>query len=627
MKRSPLIFLFAGLLLSGFCAQKGSGERFSYSPEKPTPGSEITLRYNPAGRSLEEASKIDCVVYLYSKGVPEAKEFSMEKTKNVWTASFTTNITTRGVIIKFLADSEADNNDKQGYTITLYGEDGKPVPGGLAGLAEACSSWGRYSAGLDFDKELTLAKFDEDFKLHPEIKRDYLSSYLTLLASLRTQEGNETIVKELEELGKKEDLSLEELAMMVNLYKRISEPEAAEHYAEIIRKKDPKGDFFQSERFMEFYQTKDIDKKLALLEKFKKEFPGSPRLSTWNTYILLAYQQRGDYNKVKEYLGKCPEVNSSICNNIAWDMAQKNINLELAEEIAKKAVDLAREERLKPPTEKPPAWTEKEWQENLGFSLGMALDTYGFILLKLNKAGALPALEEAVQLTHEKSAEINERYAEALVKSGSAEKAAAELEKFIRAGEATAKMKDIYKHACLQAKGSVEEAEQRLKELEEEAREKLKAELKKKMILRPAPDFVLVDLDGKSVSLSSLKGKTVILDFWATWCGPCLAAFPGMKIAVEKFKPDTTVEFLFVNSWERVEDWKKNALDFITKNNYPFHVLLDTENKVIAAYKVEGIPTKFVIDKKGKIRFESVGFSGNTEKMVEELSLLIEILR
>jgi len=65
----------------------------------------------------------------------------------------------------------------------------------------------------------------------------------------------------------------------------------------------------------------------------------------------------------------------------------------------------------------------------------------------------------------------------------------------------------------------------------------------------------------------------------------------------------------------------------MTKNNYPFHVLLDTENKVITSFGVDGIPTKFIIDKKGKIRFKSVGFSGSADKLVEELSQMIEMLR
>src|SRR5690606_41666590 len=71
---------------------------------------------------------------------------------------------------------------------------------------------------------------------------------------------------------------------------------------------------------------------------------------------------------------------------------------------------------------------------------------------------------------------------------------------------------------------------------------------------RPAPGFSLKDLDGKEVSLEDLKGKVVVLDFWATWCAPCIKSFPAMQMAVDKYKEDPEVAFLFINTWERQED-------------------------------------------------------------------------
>lgn len=71
----------------------------------------------------------------------------------------------------------------------------------------------------------------------------------------------------------------------------------------------------------------------------------------------------------------------------------------------------------------------------------------------------------------------------------------------------------------------------------------------------------------------------------------------------------------------------KGADEFIKKNNYTFHVLLDTEDKVIGSYGVEGIPTKFVIDPAGRIRFKSIGYDGSADKLVDEMSAVIDVLK
>jgi len=100
-----------------------------------------------------------------------------------------------------------------------------------------------------------------------------------------------------------------------------------------------------------------------------------------------------------------------------------------------------------------------------------------------------------------------------------------------------------------------------------------------------------------------------------------------MKKAVEKYSDNPEVEFLFINTWERVDDKKKNAEDFLQRTKYPFHVLMDDENVVVEKYKVQGIPTKFIIGGNGKIRFQSVGFSGVESEVLEELDQMIEMIK
>jgi peroxiredoxin len=152
--------------------------------------------------------------------------------------------------------------------------------------------------------------------------------------------------------------------------------------------------------------------------------------------------------------------------------------------------------------------------------------------------------------------------------------------------------------------------------------------------LEPAPSFTLMDLEGKSVSLKDLKGKVVVLDFWATWCAPCIKSFPAMQMAVEKYKEDPGVEFLFINTWERQENPTEFVRAFMEKRGFDFTVLMDIKdpvskrNPVVERYGVNGIPVKFIIDADGNIRHTVTGFmGGDNQAQVQELADLIESSR
>jgi len=128
--------------------------------------------------------------------------------------------------------------------------------------------------------------------------------------------------------------------------------------------------------------------------------------------------------------------------------------------------------------------------------------------------------------------------------------------------------------------------------------------------IRGAPDFTLEDLDGNKVSLSDYKGKIVILDFWATWCHPCVEELPHIQKLHEKFKEEEIVVLTINMDWE-----KEKVRSFMEKHEYTFKVLLCTD-EVRKAYGVTGIPSVFVIDKQGMIQANYVGYGEDIEQKI-----------
>jgi thiol-disulfide isomerase/thioredoxin len=117
-----------------------------------------------------------------------------------------------------------------------------------------------------------------------------------------------------------------------------------------------------------------------------------------------------------------------------------------------------------------------------------------------------------------------------------------------------------------------------------------------------ASDFTLRDLLGKTHTLARLKGKVVLLDFWATWCGPCRLTMPRVAKIHQEYK-GKGVEVFSINVGEPAA----RAGAYIKKNGYAFTTLLDTDTQVATHYKVTGIPTLVVIDRNGTISSYLVG--------------------
>ncbi|WP_293936169.1 TlpA family protein disulfide reductase [Sphingobacterium sp. UBA5996] len=137
-------------------------------------------------------------------------------------------------------------------------------------------------------------------------------------------------------------------------------------------------------------------------------------------------------------------------------------------------------------------------------------------------------------------------------------------------------------------------------------------------------DFSIVDMDKKPLLESGLKDKIVIIDFWATWCKPCIASFPYLHQVYKKYADDPLVKFVVLNSgsgnsWEDAYKWAQANPQF----DFPFYY--NQDKKLSGKLDITSIPTTLILDKKGNIRFRKVGFEG--EKLLQSLDAMIEYLK
>jgi len=138
-----------------------------------------------------------------------------------------------------------------------------------------------------------------------------------------------------------------------------------------------------------------------------------------------------------------------------------------------------------------------------------------------------------------------------------------------------------------------------------------------------APLAVLKSLDGKTVDLTAMKGKVIVLDFWATWCGPCRKGLPLLQEFAESMKGNDKVVIYPVNVWEQSkgDELNKKVEEFWTKQKFTMTTLLDPEAALIGKYGFQGIPAFVIVGPDGKLAATHLGYD---PKLVETLKAEVQ---
>jgi peroxiredoxin len=590
----------------------------------PQAGQSVAFSYTPQA-DLVNAQEIEIYAYLNDGTTkkPAMQKLSLEKAGKIWKGQIPTQTDTKSILLAIFEAGtiKTDNNNNKGYTQILYDAKKKPLSRAYASLAIAKN----FLYFLDISEKQYEEWMRQEFKNFPENKYRYFNAYAKIILNNDKQKAQ----KELQNLEKRKNIDEDEMEVIYWFYRNKKDKAKTEEWEKKILARNPKHPIAELEYIIPIYSETDAQKRLELIKAFLGKFPNSTQKNKFEAKLyweeIKEAAKNKDTSRVQELLTNAPpklhESLSIDCNNYAWDLAEKSENLEIAEILSKFAVEVQRKIIANPKEEEiyPKAFMKVDAQN----SLGMFLDTYGWVLYKQERyLEALGAFREAISINerNQKDTEYLERY---FLAQDKAEKML--LENLAKAGKAGKEHKARLRKLYIAEKQSEDGFEEYFSAMEMQAQKEAQERIMKKLINQKAPNFEIKDLAGKTVTLKSLQGKIVVIDFWATWCGPCIMSFPGMQQVVNQYKDNKEVVFLFVGTMDKEDNVKQWAEK--NKEKYSFYVLYDEGNKVADAFGVNGIPHKFVLDKKGQIRFSSIGFNGSAEATRSEMEIMIETVK
>ncbi|RDV12586.1 TlpA family protein disulfide reductase [Pontibacter diazotrophicus] len=634
MIKKPILLIAILLHATAAWSQEAAGNLI-LDRDQPRQGEMILFTYQPAGTELEGEQEITAVAYEYAEGKTHAYDVLLKKHQpGGWRGTLKPSKAAQGVYLKFQNSYREDSNYKvdrnkgKGYPILLHNKRNHLVQGATL-VTAAMLQEAQYHLKIKYDADLALILFEQEFEKEPALKRPYMLPYIKALLEARGKESA-VVLAALDWLARQPNLTEEEMLVLHDTYRSYGKADKADAYDFLLRKHWPQGQVVREERTESYRNEPDLAKKAELLLALTNDFPEHD----WQEeYVALAeeYARAGDIAGFEAMIATFPKSkNGDVYRSFSNALIQRNEHLEVTQEFVHFAYQNAVAELAKPTQEKPAVLSEKEWLVHRENTLGLCAASYGQLYLNMEEpATALPYLAEAYELTQKSMHHmIVEPYVEVLLKTEDYTTARTLVKAKIAEGIESDTYKDFYRQLYVHDKKSEDGFESFwLASTEASANVRTRERLQKEILSEPALDFELKDLDGKIVKLSSLKGKTVVVGFWATWCAPCLGSLRTMGDAIQRHKGDDDVVFLFVNTGETEKDKKKAVRDYKKKYKMPFQMLMDEDDTVAKElYKINGLPTKLVIDAAGNLRFKKAGHILSPEdQALRELLLMIEM--
>ena len=498
-----------------------------------------------------------------------------------------------------------DNNRSKGYFVPLFNKHGQRFRETGIKTAEMIPYVYRHLK-LRLNRSDVIGHYEEDYAFDPKLKAH--PSYFDYLRLLYIDgKKDATMLKSIAKAMETNSPTDVQLSLIADIYSLIGLKDEEERIHDLILQKFPNGNLAAEFYLQAFKSDKDLSEKeiLKRLDHFHDRFSEYFTKSgdTFYSSLLVKKINDRDIESVMKYE---EQLNNK---NIAFDLYCQDAQSLLEKQ--DETVDMAGMEFA-------------SWLMNQAIQLAAqdtaiassmsrycdAIAIYSDLFYRINRMDSalyyLQYIEDHyfLELTEfEKFAHYSQQtrghyFAKQLIEE--------QLLDGVFSISLLNQLEDIYAELELSSNALLHFKQRYMAIIQENARAKVQLIFESEK----APDFSLKNLKGEIVTLSAFRDKIVVIDFWATWCKPCIAMFPKMQKMIDAHSSNKNIEFLFVDMLEQSKNEMQmlaNATTLMQRLGHKFNILLDVEDELLSSYRIGAIPTKCIIDKNGDIAFIEQG--------------------